>query len=145
VIVATGARWRNMNVPGEEQYRTKGVAYCPHCDGPLFKGKRRGRHRRWQLGHRGRHRPGRRGEEHVTLLEFADQLKADAGAAVDKLKSLPNVTIHVNAQTTRGATAMARRSPGMRWKDRVTGAEVTRRSSWKASSCRSASCPTPSG
>ncbi len=40
IIVATGAKWRNMNVPGEDQYRTKGVTYCPHCDGPLFKGKR---------------------------------------------------------------------------------------------------------
>jgi alkyl hydroperoxide reductase subunit F len=53
VILSTGARWRNVNVPGEAEYRNKGVAYCPHCDGPLFKGKGCGRDRRRQLGHRG--------------------------------------------------------------------------------------------
>jgi NADH-dependent peroxiredoxin subunit F len=40
VILSTGARWRELNVPGEREYRGRGVAYCPHCDGPLFKGKR---------------------------------------------------------------------------------------------------------
>jgi alkyl hydroperoxide reductase subunit F len=95
VILSTGARWRNVNVPGEQEYKNKGVAYCPHCDGPLFKGKRVA-----VIG------GGNSGVEaaidlagvvaHVTLVEFADALKADA-VLVSKLKSLPNVTIHVNA------------------------------------------------
>ena len=98
VILSTGARWRNVNVPGEQQYKTKGVAYCPHCDGPLFKGKRVA-----VIG------GGNSGVEaaidlaglvaHVTLLEFDIQLRADA-VLVNKLKSLPNVTIHTHAQTT---------------------------------------------
>ena len=98
VILATGARWRNVNVPGESEYRNRGVAYCPHCDGPLFKGKRVA-----VIG------GGNSGVEaaidlagvvgHVTVIEFMDQLKADA-VLVSKLKSLPNVSIIVNAQTT---------------------------------------------
>ena len=120
VILATGARWRNMNVPGEVEYKTKGVAYCPHCDGPLFKGK--------DVAVIG---GGNSGVEaaidlagvvrSVTLLEFADQLKADA-VLVDKLKSLPNVTIHVNAQTTE-VIGDGQKMTGLKWKDRVTGAE----------------------
>jgi NADH-dependent peroxiredoxin subunit F len=98
VILATGARWRELGVPGEREYRNKGVAYCPHCDGPLFKGKRVA-----VVG------GGNSGVEaaidlagvvgHVTLLEFGDALRADA-VLVAKLKSLPNVAIHVMAQTT---------------------------------------------
>src|SRR5205085_10215958 len=98
VIVTTGARWRNVNVPGEQEYRNKGVAYCPHCDGPLFKGKRVA-----VIG------VGNSGVEaaidlagiveHVTLLEFADQLKADA-VLVAKLRSLRNVAAHTGARTT---------------------------------------------
>ncbi|MDT7834608.1 alkyl hydroperoxide reductase subunit F [Aquabacterium sp. OR-4] len=120
VILATGARWRNMNVPGEHEYRTKGVAYCPHCDGPLFKGK--------DVAVIG---GGNSGVEaaidlagvvrSVTLLEFADQLKADQ-VLVDKLKSLPNVTIHVNAQTTE-VTGDGQKMNGLKYKDRVSGAE----------------------
>jgi alkyl hydroperoxide reductase subunit F len=120
VILATGARWRNMNVPGEQEYRTKGVAYCPHCDGPLFKGK--------DVAVIG---GGNSGVEaaidlagvvkSVTLLEFADQLKADQ-VLVDKLKSLPNVTIHVNAQTTE-VTGDGQKMNGLKYKDRVSGAE----------------------
>jgi alkyl hydroperoxide reductase subunit F len=120
VIVATGARWRNMNVPGEAEYRTKGVAYCPHCDGPLFKGK--------DVAVIG---GGNSGVEaaidlagvvkSVTLLEFADQLKADQ-VLVDKLKSMPNVTIHVNAQTTE-VVGDGQKMNGLKWKDRVTGQE----------------------
>jgi NADH-dependent peroxiredoxin subunit F len=107
VILSTGARWRNVNVPGEAEYRNKGVAYCPHCDGPLFKGKKVA-----VIG------GGNSGVEaaidlagvvaHVTLIEFADQLKADA-VLVNKLLSLPNVTVHTNAQTPR-SPATARRS-----------------------------------
>jgi alkyl hydroperoxide reductase subunit F len=120
VILATGARWRNVNVPGEQEYKNRGVAYCPHCDGPLFKGKRVA-----VIG------GGNSGVEaaidlagivqHVTLLEFADQLKADA-VLVSKLKSLPNVTIHVNAQTTE-ITGDGSKVNGLRYKDRVSGAE----------------------
>jgi len=121
VILSTGARWRNVNCPGEDQYRNKGVAYCPHCDGPLFKGKRVS-----VIG------GGNSGVEaaidlagivaHVTLVEFADQLKADA-VLVNKLKSLPNVTIHVNAQTTE-ITGDGEKVNGLRFKDRVSGEET---------------------
>ena len=120
VILATGARWKNVNVPGEAEYRTKGVAYCPHCDGPLFKGKKVA-----VIG------GGNSGVEaaidlagvvnHVTLIEFADQLKADA-VLVNKLKSLTNVTIHVNAQTTE-ITGDGQKVNGLKFKDRPTGAE----------------------
>jgi alkyl hydroperoxide reductase subunit F len=120
VILATGARWRNVNVPGEQEYKTKGVAYCPHCDGPLFKGKKVA-----VIG------GGNSGVEaaidlagvvdHVTLIEFADQLKADA-VLVNKLKSLPNVTIHTNAQTTE-ITGDGQKVNGLTFKDRATGEE----------------------
>jgi alkyl hydroperoxide reductase subunit F len=119
VIFSTGARWRNINVPGEAEYKNKGVAYCPHCDGPLFKGK-----------HVAVIGGGNSGVEaaidlagvvqHVTLVEFADALKADA-VLVTKLKSLPNVTIHVNAQTTE-ITGDGQRVNGLSYKDRATGA-----------------------
>ncbi len=118
VIVSTGARWRNVNVPGEAEYKNKGVAYCPHCDGPLFKGKRVS-----VIG------GGNSGVEaaidlagivkHVTLVEFADALKADA-VLVSKLKSLPNVDIHVNAQTTE-ITGADGKVNGLSYKDRVSG------------------------
>ena len=98
VVLSTGARWRQMNVPGEDQYRNKGVAYCPHCDGPLFKGKRVA-----VIG------GGNSGVEaaidlagivsHVTLLEFDGVLRADQ-VLQDKLFSLPNVTVHTRALTT---------------------------------------------
>ena len=117
VILSTGARWRNVNVPGEEQYKTKGVAYCPHCDGPLFKGKRVS-----VIG------GGNSGVEaaidlagvvaHVTLIEFDTKLRADA-VLVNKLKSLPNVTILVNAQTTE-ITGDGQKVNGLSYKDRAT-------------------------
>jgi alkyl hydroperoxide reductase subunit F len=120
VILSTGARWRNVNVPGEAEYKNKGVAYCPHCDGPLFKGK--------DVAVIG---GGNSGVEaaidlagvvkHVTLIEFADQLKADA-VLVNKLRSLPNVTIHVNAQTTEITGAQGKVN-GLRYKDRISGDE----------------------
>ncbi|NMM82626.1 alkyl hydroperoxide reductase subunit F [Acidovorax sp. SRB_14] len=116
VILSTGARWRNMNVAGEEQYRTKGVTYCPHCDGPLFKGKRVA-----VIG------GGNSGVEaaidlagivaHVTLLEFAGELKADA-VLQRKLKSLPNVDVIVNAQTTE-VNGDGSRVTGITYKDRT--------------------------
>jgi alkyl hydroperoxide reductase subunit F len=120
VILSTGARWRNVGAPGEDQYRNKGVAYCPHCDGPLFKGKRVA-----VIG------GGNSGVEaaidlagivkHVTLIEFAEQLKADA-VLVTKLKSLPNVTIHTHAQTME-ITGDGHIVNGMRYKDRATEQE----------------------
>ncbi|GEN84570.1 NADH dehydrogenase [Sporosarcina luteola] len=97
VILSTGARWRNIGVPGEQEFRNKGVAYCPHCDGPLFEGK-----------HVAVVGGGNSGVEaaidlagivkHVTVLEYADQLKADS-VLQDRLHSLPNVTVIKNAQT----------------------------------------------
>ena len=120
VILSTGARWRNVNVPGEAEYKNKGVAYCPHCDGPLFKGKRVA-----VIG------GGNSGVEaaidlagivsHVTLIEFADALRADA-VLVKKLHSLPNVTVHVSAQTTE-LTGDGKKLNGLTYKDRVSGAE----------------------
>jgi alkyl hydroperoxide reductase subunit F len=118
VIVSTGARWRNVNVPGEAEYRNKGVAYCPHCDGPLFKGK--------DVAVIG---GGNSGVEaaidlagvvrHVTLIEFAPALKADA-VLVRKLESLPNVAIHVNAQTTE-ITGDGQKADGLVFRDRASG------------------------
>ncbi len=98
VVLATGARWREMNVPGEREYRGRGVAYCPHCDGPLFKGKRVA-----VIG------GGNSGVEaaidlagivaHVTLIEFDGRLRADE-VLQRKLRSLPNVRVIVSAQTS---------------------------------------------
>lgn len=118
VILSTGARWRNINVPGEAEYKNKGVAYCPHCDGPLFKGKRVA-----VIG------GGNSGVEaaidlagvvgHVTLIEFGPALRADA-VLQRKLHSLPNVTVHTNAQTTE-ITGDGQKVNGLMFKDRATG------------------------
>ncbi|NRF70860.1 alkyl hydroperoxide reductase subunit F [Aquincola sp. S2] len=120
VVVSTGARWREVGVPGEREYRNRGVAYCPHCDGPLFKGKRVA-----VIG------GGNSGVEaaidlagivrEVTLLEFAPQLRADA-VLVRKLESLPNVRIVINAQTTE-ITGADGKVNGLRWRDRTADAE----------------------
>ena len=98
LILSTGARWRQMGVPGEEQYRNKGVAYCPHCDGPLFKGK--------DVAVIG---GGNSGVEatidlagivkHVTLIEFDSKLRAD-DVLQRKLRSLSNVRIILSAKST---------------------------------------------
>ncbi|MBX3593932.1 alkyl hydroperoxide reductase subunit F [Sphingomonas sp.] len=119
IILSTGARWRQMGVPGEEAYRNKGVAYCPHCDGPLFKGKRVA-----VIG------GGNSGVEaaidlagivgHVTLIEFDDQLRADA-VLQRKLNSLANVRIITSALTTRvngGETVT-----GLTYQNRESGVE----------------------
>ena len=118
VVLATGARWRPVGVPGETEYRNKGVAYCPHCDGPLFKGRRVA-----VIG------GGNSGVEaaidlagivaNVTLLEFGQQLRADA-VLVARLKSLPNVTIVTQAQTTEIA-GDGQKVNGLRYTDRATG------------------------
>ncbi|MYN20619.1 alkyl hydroperoxide reductase subunit F [Rugamonas sp. FT107W] len=118
VILATGARWREINVPGEKEYRNHGVAYCPHCDGPLFKGKRVA-----VIG------GGNSGVEaaidlaglvkHVTLIEFGAELRADA-VLQRKLHSLPNVTVIVSAQTTE-IHGDGKIVNGLSYNDRVSG------------------------
>ena len=118
VILSTGARWKNVNVPGEQEYKNKGVAYCPHCDGPLFKGK-----------HVAVIGGGNSGIEaaidlagvvaHVTVFEFMPTLKADA-VLVNKLNSLPNVTVHTNSQTTE-ITGDGQRVNGIAYRCRVNG------------------------
>ena len=122
VIIATGARWRELNVPGEKEYRNKGVAYCPHCDGPLFKGKRVS-----VVG------GGNSGVEaaidlagivgHVTLLEFDATLRADQ-VLQRKLRSLPNVTVITDAQTTE-VTGDGNKVNGMHYTDRKSGESKT--------------------
>jgi alkyl hydroperoxide reductase subunit F len=119
VILATGARWRQMNVPGEDRYRNKGVAYCPHCDGPLYKGKRVA-----VIG------GGNSGVEaaidlagivaHVTLIEFDSELRADA-VLQRKLGSLPNVRVVTSALTTE-VHGDGAKVTGLRYKDRNSDA-----------------------
>ena len=99
VIVSTGARWRNVGVPGEAEFKNKGVAYCPHCDGPLFTGK--------DVAVIGGGNSGIEAAidlagivKHVTVLEFMPELKADA-VLQERLNSLPNVTVLKNVQTKK--------------------------------------------
>ena len=118
VVLATGARWRSMNVPGEDQYRNKGVAYCPHCDGPLYKGKRVA-----VIG------GGNSGVEaaidlagivsHVTLIEFDTRLRADE-VLQRKLRSLPNATVLLNTQTTE-VIGDGQKVVSLAARDRATG------------------------
>ncbi|KAE8547194.1 alkyl hydroperoxide reductase subunit F [Marinobacter nauticus] len=118
LILSTGARWRQMGVPGEEEYRNKGVAYCPHCDGPLFKGKRVA-----VIG------GGNSGVEaaidlagivgHVTLIEFGEQMRADE-VLQKKLRSLNNVKIITSGQTTEVVGTDGKVS-GLNYTDRTTG------------------------
>jgi alkyl hydroperoxide reductase subunit F len=118
VILSTGARWRNMNVPGEQEYRNKGVTYCPHCDGPLFKGKR--------VAVIGGGNSGVEAAidlagivEHVTLFEFDSKLRADE-VLQRKLRSLPNVKIIVSAQTTE-VLGDGSKVTGLAYTDRSNG------------------------
>ena len=141
VVISTGARWRNINVPGEHEYRNKGVAYCPHCDGPLFKGKRVA-----VIG------GGNSGVEaaidlagivgHVTLIEFDTQLRADA-VLQRKLQSLANVDGHHQRADHRDHRRQPEgQRPGLQGpRER----REPRGASSKACSCRSAWCPTPTG
>ena len=118
VVLAPGARWRTMGVPGEQDYRNKGVTFCPHCDGPLFKGKRVA-----VIG------GGNSGVEaaidlagvvgHVTVLEFLDELKADA-VLQRKLHSLDNVDVILSARTTE-VTGDGGRVTGLTYEDRTSG------------------------
>jgi alkyl hydroperoxide reductase subunit F len=122
VVLSTGARWRSMNVPGEDEYRNKGVTYCPHCDGPLFKGKRVA-----VIG------GGNSGAEaaidlagvvaHVTLIEFDAQLRADEVLQA-KLRSLPNVDIIVSALTTE-VIGDGESVTGLVYQDRTTDEQRT--------------------
>ncbi|OXS57284.1 alkyl hydroperoxide reductase subunit F [Cohnella sp. CIP 111063] len=119
VILSTGARWRNVGVPGEAEFKNKGVAYCPHCDGPLFAGK-----------HVAVIGGGNSGIEaaidlagivsHVTVLEFMPELKADS-VLQDRLYSLPNVTVHKNVQTKE--ITGTDKVNGISFIDRATGEE----------------------
>jgi alkyl hydroperoxide reductase subunit F len=118
VVLSTGARWRQMGVPGEDQYRNKGVAYCPHCDGPLFKGKR--------VAVVGGGNSGVEAAidlagivEHVTLLEFDSKLRADE-VLQRKLRSLPNVDVRVSAQTTE-VLGDGQKVTALVYKDRSSG------------------------
>ncbi|MCR6663047.1 MAG: alkyl hydroperoxide reductase subunit F [Luteimonas sp.] len=118
VVLSTGARWRQMGVPGEDKYRNKGVAYCPHCDGPLFKGKRVA-----VIG------GGNSGVEaaidlagivaHVTLVEYDGTLRADE-VLQRKLRSLKNVRIITSAQTTE-VLGDGQKVNGLVYTDRVGG------------------------
>lgn len=119
VIVATGASWKELNIPGEREFRGKGVAYCPHCDGPLFKGK-----------HVAVIGGGNSGVEaaidlagfvsHVTLLQHSDKLSADA-ILQNKLFSLSNVTVIINAETTE-ITGENQKVNGLIYRNRETNA-----------------------
>jgi alkyl hydroperoxide reductase subunit F len=118
VILTTGARWREINVPGEREYRNRGVAYCPHCDGPLFKGKSVA-----VIG------GGNSGVEaaidlaglvnHVTVVEYDAQLRADA-VLTRRLHSLSNVTVITGAQTTE-ITGDGQRVNGLVYQERASG------------------------
>jgi alkyl hydroperoxide reductase subunit F len=122
VILSTGARWREINVPGEREYRNRGVAYCPHCDGPLFKNK-----------HVAVIGGGNSGVEaaidlagivsHVTLIEYDAQLRADA-VLTRKVSSLPNVTVITSAQTTE-VVGDGQRVTSIVYKDRASGESHT--------------------
>ena len=122
VVLATGARWRQLGVPGEDQYRNKGVAYCPHCDGPLFKGKR--------VAVVGGGNSGVEAAidlagivEHVTLLEFDARLRADE-VLQRKLRSLPNVDVRVGARTTE-VLGDGNKVTGLVYEDRAGGEQRT--------------------
>jgi alkyl hydroperoxide reductase subunit F len=122
IVLSPGARWREMNVPGEKEYRGKGVAYCPHCDGPLFKGKKVA-----VIG------GGNSGIEaaidlagivqHVTVLEFDSKLRADA-VLIKKAESMGNITIITQAQTTE-VLGDGQRVVGLQYTDRTNGESKT--------------------
>jgi alkyl hydroperoxide reductase subunit F len=119
VILSTGARWRNVNVPGEAEFKNKGVAYCPHCDGPLFAGK--------DVAVIGGGNSGIEAAidlagivKHVTVLEFMPELKADS-VLQERLHSLPNVTVVTNAQTKE--ITGTDKVNGITYVDRETGEE----------------------
>ncbi|HEX7507994.1 MAG TPA: FAD-dependent oxidoreductase, partial [Polyangia bacterium] len=117
LILATGAKWRELGIPGEKDYLGRGVAFCPHCDGPFYKGKRVA-----VVG------GGNSGVEagidlagicaHVTLVEYAEQLKADE-VLVRNLRNLPNVTVVTNARTIE-VVGNGQAVTALRYQDRST-------------------------
>ena len=118
VILAPGARWRQTGVPGEQELRNKGVTYCPHCDGPLFKGKK--------VAVIGGGNSGIEAAidlagvvEHVTVLEFDSKLRADQ-VLQRKLASMPNTEVHLNAQTTE-MVAENGKLAALKYTDRASG------------------------
>ncbi len=118
VVLASGARWRHVGVPGEQEYRNKGVTYCPHCDGPLFKGKR--------VAVIGGGNSGVEAAidlagvvEHVTLLEYDESLHAD-DVLQRKLRSLPNVDVLISANTTE-VLGNGTKVTGLDYEDRTSG------------------------
>ncbi|WP_077214881.1 alkyl hydroperoxide reductase subunit F [Bacillus dakarensis] len=120
VIISTGARWRNVNVPGEQEFKNKGVAYCPHCDGPLFEGK--------DVAVIGGGNSGIEAAidlagivKHVTVIEFMPELKADE-VLQKRLYSLPNVTVVKNAATKE--ITGTDKVDGITYVDRDTGEET---------------------
>lgn len=118
VIIATGAKWRELGVPGEKEHIGRGVAFCPHCDGPFYKDKRVA-----VVG------GGNSGIEaaidlagicsDVTVLEFGDELRADA-VLQRKAKALDNVQIITSARTTEVVAADGSVN-GLAYEDRTTG------------------------
>jgi alkyl hydroperoxide reductase subunit F len=120
VIIATGASWRKLNVQGESDYIGRGVAFCPHCDGPFYQGK-----------HVAVVGGGNSGIEaaidlagicsKVTVFEFLDDLKADS-VLQEKAKSLPNIEIFVSSQTTE-VVGNGEKVTGIRVKNRKTDEE----------------------
>lgn len=122
LVIATGARWRQINVPGENKYKGHGVAYCPHCDGPLFKGRK--------VAVVGSGNSGIEAAidlagivEHVTVLEFASSLKADQ-VLVDKARSMANIDIITDAQTL-SINGDGKKVESLTYRDRQSEAEKT--------------------
>ncbi len=121
VIVATGAKWRELNIPGEKEYIGRGVAFCPHCDGPFYKGK--------DIAVIGGGNSGIEAAidlaglvQSVAVFEFLPELKADK-VLVEKLESMGNVTIYKNAQTTE-VVGNGEKVIGLKYKDRETNEET---------------------
>ncbi|TKB44202.1 alkyl hydroperoxide reductase subunit F [Thalassotalea mangrovi] len=118
LIIATGAKWRELGVEGEKENLGQGVAYCPHCDGPFFKGK--------DVAVIG---GGNSGVEaaldlagmvkSVTLFEFLPELKADR-VLVEKAEANPNITIIKNAKTEK-VVSDGSKVTGLQYQDRVSG------------------------
>jgi alkyl hydroperoxide reductase subunit F len=123
LIIAPGAKWRELNIPGEKEYIGRGVAFCPHCDGPFYKGK--------DVAVIGGGNSGIEAAidlagivKSVTVFEFLPELKADK-VLVEKLESMENVSIIKNAQTTR-VVGNGEKVTGLSYKDRETNEEQVR-------------------
>lgn len=119
VILATGAGWRQMGVPGEQEYRNKGVTYCPHCDGPLFKGKdvavigggNSGAEAALDLAGVARH---------VTIIEFMPECRADE-VLMERIGESPTIDVVTNAAVEE-VLGDGTRVQAVRYRDRESGA-----------------------